>query len=635
MSGEKESVFVVEDQSLDVNETVKSGVLNIIETSDWFQKAIKKLEEEKLIWYFIGPLLQDKDIKEQINSRWKTDFQGFEQSINETHRKFEPFLPDQSFLAYSTKGNEFNIRFENEEKPIKISDILRASNKDEVYNISLGKDSQVTASRKNGNERHYDFAGSGSCEMTINWQANDSKGNSIDCSITVAVSSNGIERVVNEPKFGEITDPEEVLKLVKQNEEVFINGKTLYQAFTDMGKSVNDQQIPKKETFTQNPFASPRLLTPNSSGYSSPGKPSSRRSSFSSISELSGEDEMFEGGTSSDKEANEQEGEELENKIKELKKENAYLKKQNAELESRNKKIVEEGDMQISKLIEEKQILEEKVKEFEHELKKREKELAGKEQDIEQLKQQISALEQSQRDRNAKIVELNNQLKDIESKIQSTNRANEELQEKLDRSEAELSALKEENARLKNDVKKMLEGLKGDHEKQLVKLLSEKEKKLTDAISQLNEERLNNQELARELNQLRKKIETLELASQQSNIGETSLADGLSKGNTQEEIEKLQRQLRKKEEMLTHTQEELKSVKEALEQLQKILQQGEGERETAATSIQNIMDWPVPIPDDKPEEQKTPLEPTKINTKLSNPNSTSANNDPEKSRGKA
>lgn len=36
------------------------------------------------------------------------------------------------------------------------------------------------------------------------------------------------------------------------------------------------------------------------------------------------------------------------------------------------------------------------------------------------------------------------------------------------------------------------------------------------------------------------------------------------------------------------------------------------------------MDWPVPIPDDKPEEQKTPLEPTKVNTELSDPKSTPA-----------
>ncbi|MDM8334820.1 hypothetical protein [Wolbachia pipientis] len=49
----------------------------------------------------------------------------------------------------------------------------------------LEKDNQATTCKKNGNERHYDFAGSGPCEMTVNWQAKDSKGNSIDSSMTV------------------------------------------------------------------------------------------------------------------------------------------------------------------------------------------------------------------------------------------------------------------------------------------------------------------------------------------------------------------------------------------------------------------------------------------------------------------
>ncbi|MBC6686604.1 hypothetical protein H9I48_05275 [Wolbachia pipientis] len=179
MPKENENVFIAESQSLNVDEQQKKDILDVIESCSSFQEIIKQLEKKNLIWYFIGPLLQDKNIKEQMSSKWKTDFQKFEKSINETHGKFETFLLDQSFLAYSTKGNDFNIRFENKEESIKISNILRASNKDEVYHISLGRDSRITAYKKNKNERHYDFAGPSSCEMTINWQAKDSEGNSI------------------------------------------------------------------------------------------------------------------------------------------------------------------------------------------------------------------------------------------------------------------------------------------------------------------------------------------------------------------------------------------------------------------------------------------------------------------------
>lgn len=46
------------------------------------------------------------------------------------------------------------------------------------------------------------------------------------------------------------------------------------------------------------------------------------------------------------------------------------------------------------------------------------------------------------------------------------------------------------------------------------------------------------------------------------------------------------------------------------------------------------MDWPVPIPNDKPEKLIDLLKPTKVNTELSDPSLTPAE-DPEKSRHKA
>ncbi|MCX3065745.1 hypothetical protein OR222_07635 [Wolbachia endosymbiont of Drosophila pseudotakahashii] len=57
---------------------------------------------------------------------------------------------------------------------------------------------------------------------------------------------------------------------------------------------------------------------------------------------------------------------------------------------------------------------------------------------------------------------------------------------------------------------------------------------------------------------------------------------------------------------------------------------GQKEAKEAKVIPQNIMDWPVPIPDDKPEEQKTPLEPIKVSTELSDPKSIPAEG-PEKS----
>lgn len=433
----KENLFIAENQGLDVDEQKKNDILSFIKSCKNFQDFIRKLEEENLIWYFIGPLHKDENIKEQVSSKWKEEFQKFEQSINATHKKFAESLPSENFLVYTTQDNEFKIRFENKEKPIEISTLLRASDEGKVYNLSLGKDSQITATKK-GSERHYDFTGSSSCEMTINWQAKDSKGNSIDCSMTVEVNSKGIKRVIDEPKFGEITDPEEVLKLVEQNKEVFINGKTLYQTFTDMVKSVNEQQTPADETFTKD---SPQSATPSSSGYSSLNTPSSRRSSLSISSEVSDGDEVFESDTFNDEEEHKQGGKGLEDRVAELEKENTYLKKENAELKSHNTKIIQEVDEELSKLTEEKQDLAKEVTRLKDELKRKEKELAKKDQDIKQLERKVTVLEQSQKDKNVKITHLMSQLNDKESEIQSTNRINEELQEKFKQSEAKLSTL--------------------------------------------------------------------------------------------------------------------------------------------------------------------------------------------------
>ncbi|MBA8770211.1 hypothetical protein HCR16_03655 [Wolbachia pipientis] len=595
MPQENENVFIAESQSLDVDEQKKNDILSVIESCNDLQDFIKKLKEENLIWYFIGPLRKDENITGQINLKWEKEFQKFEQSIDATHKELKSSLPGQNFLVYPTKDNDFKIRFENEEKSIEISNILRASSEGKVYNISLGKDSQITATKK-GSERHYDFTGSSSCEMTINWQAKDSEGNSINCSMTVKLDSGGIQSVIGEPKFGGITSSEEVLKLVGQNKEVFINRKTLYQAFTDMSRSVDDQQVPAEEIFTKDPHISPQSPTPSSSGYSSPSTPSSRRSSISTSSEFSDEDEIFEDDMSGDEEEYEQEG--LKDEVEELEEEKETFAKYFA---------VQAKQLEDLRL--ERDSLRDKVNEQQRAIFER--------------GQRIKEQEEELQDKNDVIKNLNDQLKDKEGE---TNEANKELQRKLKQSEANLTVLKEKNANLENDLKKIVEGLNDDHKKQLAEQLLEREEKLTDAISQLNEEQLNNQELARELNQLQKKIETLELASQQPNISEKSLADEMSKGDARkgEEIKQKDLEIEKLKEDLKQLQEENKQLKQEVTKNAGVdASSSTDQRETKKVEVQTDMQMNDfhDLYNEKGEYVKT---------EFSNPNAVPAQ-DPEKS----
>ncbi|WP_353278523.1 hypothetical protein [Wolbachia endosymbiont (group B) of Longitarsus flavicornis] len=89
------------------------------------------------------------------------------------------------------------------------------------------------------------------------------------------------------------------------------------------------------------------------------------------------------------------------------------------------------------------------------------------------------------------------------------------------------------------------------------------------------------------------------------------------------EIDELKKNLKQLQE--ENTQLRQKATKDKGVNASSLTGQKEAKEEEARTNIlQNIMDWPIPIPNDKPEEQKTPLEPTKVNTELSDPKSTPA-----------
>ncbi|WP_265031361.1 hypothetical protein [Wolbachia endosymbiont (group A) of Tiphia femorata] len=580
MPQKNENVFIAESQSLNVDEQQKKDILDAIESYSSFQETIKQLEKKNLIWYFIGPLHKDEDITEQINLKWEKEFQKFEQLINETHREFEASLPNQNFLVYSTTDNDFKIRFENEERPIEISNILRASSEGKVYNISLGEDSQITATKK-GSERHYDFAGSSSCEMTINWQAKDSEGNSIDCSMTVKLDSGGIQSVIGEPKFGDLKfTPEEtkdkILKLVEQNKEVFINGKTLHQAFTDMSRSVDNQQVPAEEIFTKDPHISPQSPTPSSSGYSSPG---SRRSSLSVESEVGDEEfEITNGYIDDDYDKQkmhkdyerkyEQEGlkgvDETINEINKLAEQRDFLRdevnEQRQVISEKNQRIKEQGTL-IESLMSKEQL---KNQELVKELNQLYKEKEDSEMAIQQsgIGKKSLADEIEEVEKNEKIESLRKEIKQKDEKIQQIVRESQKL-------EGKLQDLRAKYSEVKNEDSEYIENLTRKLKQAEIEFINNKDK-LTEQIEKLAEEKEN---LFR---QLRAKS-----------------TDSTSFRKQQSEIDKLKQQLKEKEGMLTCTQEELASVKESLEQLQNILQQEKGqatqtevEYESRGTSMQ-------------------------------------------------
>ncbi|NEV49146.1 hypothetical protein HC358_01195 [Wolbachia pipientis] len=120
------------------------------------------------------------------------------------------------------------------------------------------------------------------------------------------------------------------------------------------------------------------------------------------------------------------------------------------------------------------------------------------------------------------------------------------------------------------------------------------------------------------------------------NNNSSRIASGLRQENKNLTRDKLtiSEQLKQKIREIDELKKNLKQLQEENKQLKQEVTKnagvdapsstGQKEAKEAEVIPQNIMDWPVPIPDDKPEEQETPLEPIKVNTKLSDPKSISA-----------
>lgn len=90
-------------------------------------------------------------------------------------------------------------------------------------NIYCDKKHDIYAYRK-GKERHYEFKEGAYYEMTSTWPVQDKDGKTFTCTMVMNVSNSGITKVLqfNGKDFG--SPPEEFLELIRQNEELYVQG---------------------------------------------------------------------------------------------------------------------------------------------------------------------------------------------------------------------------------------------------------------------------------------------------------------------------------------------------------------------------------------------------------------------------
>ncbi|WP_254229647.1 hypothetical protein [Wolbachia pipientis] len=103
-------------------------------------------------------------------------------------------------------------------------------NKNEVKIVEIySNDKKIATVEKNDNgKRNYYFAKDATCDMKIRWSAEDEKGNSVNCFISLNVNPSEIE-IGKATINGKDVELDEILKLDEQNEDVLIEGKALHE----------------------------------------------------------------------------------------------------------------------------------------------------------------------------------------------------------------------------------------------------------------------------------------------------------------------------------------------------------------------------------------------------------------------
>ncbi|WP_341812587.1 hypothetical protein [Wolbachia endosymbiont (group A) of Conops quadrifasciatus] len=216
----------------------KVGFLVLLKEESDFTAIQKAYRDE---WSFYD-LINDRDFKqtyidkavtESANKSFKEDINKCielaEQGKKAASKYFE--RKDVELQAYYTETDNahrvlnVNLINYNRSETTRISDILQQEKDIKELNIYCNKKREIRAHRE-GKERHYKFEEGAYYEMTSTWPVENG---SRMCTMIMNVSSDGITEVL---KFDgkDFVSSKEILELIKQNDELYIQGLVLHDA---------------------------------------------------------------------------------------------------------------------------------------------------------------------------------------------------------------------------------------------------------------------------------------------------------------------------------------------------------------------------------------------------------------------
>ncbi|WP_245970134.1 hypothetical protein [Wolbachia endosymbiont of Bemisia tabaci] len=180
----------------------------------YVDEAVKEREKpvnedfEKNIGKYIELVKEGKEVASRYFGKWKEDFQVYCEEIDNNNKVLN-----------------INLTHYDNSEPTKISDVLQQEKDIKELNIYCNKKHEIHAHKKD-KKRYYEFKEGAYYEMTSTWAAKDGSGM---CTMIMNVSSDGITEIL---KFNgeDFVSSKEILELIKQNDELYIQGLSLYDA---------------------------------------------------------------------------------------------------------------------------------------------------------------------------------------------------------------------------------------------------------------------------------------------------------------------------------------------------------------------------------------------------------------------
>lgn len=210
------------------------------------KNSITVLEEyyqDKWEFYdLLMDLTNDENFKQayidnSFSKSFKKDFDHYTELANQAKKTVSKYFrnKDIDLRAFYAKTNNsdrvlnINLINYNRSEPIRISDILQQERDISTLNIYCDKKHDIYAYRK-GKERHYEFKEGAYYEMTSTWSVQDKDGKTVTCTMVMNVSNSGITKVLQFNGKDFKSPPEEFWNLIRQNEELYIQGLSLHDA---------------------------------------------------------------------------------------------------------------------------------------------------------------------------------------------------------------------------------------------------------------------------------------------------------------------------------------------------------------------------------------------------------------------